>query len=68
MAGAIMPIDERTGGEDLSVCKRLRDHGYKLAALDLAIHIGEQASAWGNDSWRYAKPFDYQLYGFEPKG
>lgn len=65
IAPLIMPIKEQTGGEDLQVCERLRTSGYKLAALDLAVHIGERQSAWGNESWRYAKPFDYERYGFE---
>jgi hypothetical protein len=64
-APLILPIEERTGGEDLSVCERLKSQGYKLAALDLAVHAGEEHSAWGNQSFRYAKPFDYERYGFE---
>ena len=64
-AGLILPIEEQTGGEDLEICNRLKSQGLKLAALDLAAHTGEQHSAWGNESWRYAKPFDYELHGFE---
>ena len=63
-AGLILPIAETTGGEDLAVCRRLRENGHKMAALDLVTHIGEQQSAWGNESWRYAKPIDRSIYGF----
>ena len=63
-AGLIMPIAEQTGGEDLQICHRLRAAGHHLAALDLAEHIGEQQSAWGNESWRYAQPLNKADYGF----
>lgn len=52
----IGPLADKTGGEDLEVCKRLTDSGRKLAALNLSEHIGEKHSAWGNESWRIAKP------------
>ncbi len=61
----IFPVREATGGEDLEICRRLRGDGYKLAALDLVKHTGEQDSAWGNESWRYAKPLDLSALGFE---
>lgn len=61
----IFPVREATGGEDLEICRRLRGDGYKLAALDLVKHTGEQESAWGNESWRYAKPLDVAALGFE---
>lgn len=61
----IFPVPEKTGGEDLETCHRLRREGHRLAALDLVDHIGEEQSAWGNQSWRYAKPLDKQLLGFE---
>lgn len=61
----IFPVPEKTGGEDLSTCERLRQQRYRLAALDLVIHIGEEESAWGNQSWTYAQPLDKQLLGFE---
>lgn len=50
------PIQDRTGGEDMSVCTALRAAGYRLAALDLTDHIGEKESAWGNRSWERAEP------------
>lgn len=52
----IGPIREATGGEDLEICRRLIGQGYRLAALDLSVHAGERESAWGNQSWTYARP------------
>lgn len=60
----ILPIAERTGGEDIEICRRLNEQGYKLAALDLVEHIGEKQSAWGNESWKYSKPIDREGLGF----
>lgn len=54
----IGPVADRTGGEDLEVCARLRANGYRLAALDLTEHIGERESAWGNQSWTVAQPLE----------
>ena len=50
------PLEDRTGGEDLTVCRDLQARGYKLAALNLTEHIGERESAWGNRSWERAEP------------
>lgn len=61
----IFPVQESTGGEDLTVCGMLRRQRYRLAALDLVEHIGEQESAWGNQSWRFAIPLNKQELGFE---
>lgn len=61
----IFPVPEKTGGEDLSTCERLRQQRYRLAALDLVKHIGEEHSAWGNQSWTYAQPIDKAALGFE---
>lgn len=61
----IFPVPESTGGEDLSTCDRLRRQRYRLAALDLVVHIGEEESAWGNQSWKYAQPIDKVSMGFE---
>jgi glycosyltransferase involved in cell wall biosynthesis len=52
----IGPLEDRTGGEDLTVCRALQARGYKLAAMDLTEHIGEKESAWGNRSWERAEP------------
>jgi len=61
----IFPISEQTGGEDLAVCERLRQQRFRLAALDLVDHIGEEQSAWGNESYKYAQPLDKLSLGFE---
>jgi glycosyltransferase involved in cell wall biosynthesis len=61
----IFPVSEQTGGEDLAVCERLRQQRYRLAALDLVDHIGEEQSAWGNESYKYAEPIDKLSLGFE---
>lgn len=62
---ALVSVDPAKGapvapGEDLEVCQRLVANGRKLAALNLSEHIGEKASAWGNESWRIARPLGVQ--------
>jgi hypothetical protein len=59
----IGPVREITGGEDLEVCAWLQRDGYRLCALDLTEHIGEQQSAWGNQSWRIARPLHKERWG-----
>lgn len=51
----IFPVAEKTGGEDLETCIKLRNQGYKLACLDLTDHLGEKLSAWGNQSFQQSK-------------
>ena len=57
----IGPIEAKTGGEDLTVARRLQENGRRLAALDLTIHTGERESAWGNHSWKQAKPLEISV-------
>ena len=57
------PLAETTGGEDLLVCRNLLSAGYRLCALDLAKHIGEEQSAWGNQSYKKAKKLDRERWG-----
>lgn len=62
---ALVSVDPLKGapvapGEDMEVCQRLVASGRKLAALNLSEHIGEKESAWGNESWRIAKPLEAQ--------
>lgn len=59
----IGPIAEKTGGEDLEICKRLIQSGRRLCALNLATHTGFKDSSWQNESWRYGKPVDLSRYG-----
>ena len=58
----IGPLEAKTGGEDLEVCRQLREQGYRLVALDLCGHIGERQSAWCNRSWENARPLDKKLW------
>lgn len=59
----IGPISEKTGGEDLEICARLRESGRLLCALDLAEHIGEKQSSWGNKSYLFSQPLDREKWG-----
>jgi len=59
----IGPISEKTGGEDLEICARLRESGRLLCALDLAEHIGEKESSWGNKSYMFSQPLDREKWG-----
>lgn len=60
----IYPVAQKTGGEDLAICAKLRRQRYRLAALDLVIHTGEEQSAWGNQSYKYAQPINKKELGF----
>lgn len=59
----IGPFPEQMPGEDLIVCQKLAHLGKKMAALDLSEHIGEERSAWGNQSHLTAEPFDREKWG-----
>jgi hypothetical protein len=45
-------------GEDLAVCQKLVSQGYYLAQVELGDHVGEEVSAWGNQSHKIARPVD----------
>lgn len=62
--GARSPFPRRMPGEDLMVCERIRRRGRLMAALDLVEHIGEERSAWNNQSHTYAVPLDREAWGF----
>lgn len=62
-ASRFMPLPEKTGGEDLEVCRMFTEQGYRLAELNLSEHTGEKMSSWGNESWKRATPFDFERYG-----
>lgn len=51
------PVPEAFGYDDVPACNRLRAMGYRVCQLDLAEHIGEELSTWGNgsSSWRTSK-------------
>lgn len=54
----IGPVPETYGVDDVPTCQRLVSEGWLLVACDLADHAGEDASTWGNRSYRYARPLD----------
>lgn len=61
----ILPLPQESPKEDLLTCERLREAGHKIGQIELADHIGEKQSAWGNESWRTAKPLDRKKWGLE---
>lgn len=60
----IGPIPEAAGWDDVPTCERLRAKGYRVAQLDLADHLGQDASTWGNGSERFGRPLDRAAWGF----
>lgn len=59
------PFPETMPGEDLQICHRVTGRGLSMAALDLAEHVGQERSAWGNQSHLTARPLDRKLWGLE---
>jgi len=57
----IAPVPEAAGWDDVPTCERLRSKGYQVAQLDLAEHIGQDHSTWGNGSEKFRKPLDPEL-------
>lgn len=58
----LSPVPEEFG-YDSKVCARLREQGWRVAACDLAEHIGWGASTHGNDANRRAIPLDRARWG-----
>lgn len=56
----IGPVPETYGRDDVPTCQRLVTEGRLLVAVDIADHVGEGASTWGNQSHTYARPLDTQ--------
>ena len=54
----IGPVPETRGHDDVPTCERLVRDGHLLVAVDIADHLGEEVSTWGNQSGQYAKPLD----------
>lgn len=50
------PFEPVMPGEDLLVCEKIRGRGARMAALNLTKHIGQERSAWGNQSHLTAQP------------
>ena len=62
--GWMGPFPRIFPGEDLVICRnRVNPTGRVCAALDLVEHIGEERSAWGNQSHTYAVPLDREAWG-----
>lgn len=57
------PLPESAGWDDVPTCHRLNRKGYRLAQFDLAAHLGEGLSTWGNDSARHGTPLDRAAWG-----
>lgn len=53
---SIGPVPEFPGEDDVPACARLHAAGRLLVAIDIADHVGEHHSTWGNESHRFAKP------------
>lgn len=49
----IFPVPIQPGGDDVPTCRRLNSLGYRVGAVDLASHVGEERSSWGNVSYRW---------------
>ena len=59
----IGPLPQVMPSEDLLTCQKLVGQGYYLAAVDLGTHVGEEKSAWGNESYKYAQALDRERWG-----
>lgn len=57
----IGPIPEAPGWDDVPTCERLREKGYRVCQMDLADHVGQDHSTWGNGSDRFRSPLDPEL-------
>lgn len=56
----IGPVPETPGEDDVPTCARLHAAGRLLVAVNIADHVGEHQSTWGNESHRFAKPLGPQ--------
>ena len=57
--------DRKQGWGDLPACERVLKQGFRIAQLDLAIHMGEDQSSWGNRSYSMFKhKLDKKKWGF----
>lgn len=64
--GYLFPLyDEKQGVGDLDGCRRLLKQGFQIAQLDLAEHLGENRSSWGNRTGSLGvAPLDRKKWGF----
>lgn len=61
----ILPVPETHGVDDVPTCERLLASGFRVAQMDVAEHVGEENSTWGNGSHRFAKPLDRKKWGLD---
>lgn len=61
--GRIGPVPEAVGWDDVPTCRRLNSLGYRVAQIDVADHVGEDHSTWGNNSRIDARPLDREKWG-----
>jgi GT2 family glycosyltransferase len=61
----IGPVPETHGEDDVPTCYRLTQQGYLVAQMDVATHVGEDASTWGNGSYLHAQPLDRKQWGLD---
>jgi glycosyltransferase involved in cell wall biosynthesis len=59
----IGPVPEAPGWDDVPTCNKLTAMGYRVCQIDLAEHIGEGNSTWGNNSQAYGQPLDRAKWG-----
>lgn len=57
----IGPVPEKPGEDDVPTCQGLHAAGRQLIAVDIADHLGEHASTWGNNSHNAARALDVDL-------
>ena len=61
----IGPVQEIRGWDDVPTCQRLRAQGYRVAQMDVADHVGEEHSTWGNGTYAsdLGRPLDRSAWG-----
>ena len=59
----IGPVPETKGWDDVPTCQRLKEHGFRVAQIDAADHVGEGHSTWGNGAGRMAQPLNREAWG-----
>lgn len=62
----IGPVPEAKGWDDVPTCARVISRGGRVVQLELADHIGEDLSTWGNDSAKFRRPLDREAWGLAP--
>lgn len=55
--------NEVAPSHDMPICERVRSAGFRLIGVDLADHLGEHCSTWGNASYGGVQPLDKGRWG-----